>query len=156
MAPLRPRPDAATWLPILALGLLLAVAVTVTRRVPQSPAGRLHTAAGAVAAALTHGELAALWAELAPELRSPRGAAGWERLAYTVEGAAWRVLEVDAARGRTTVAFLGIRRGSHVGFRHGAGEAGAVAVDFIWQAEPRAVHGWQLVAVRDPERADAG
>ena len=37
-----------------------------------------------------------------------------------------------------------------------AGGEGAVAVDFIWQAEPGAAHGWRLVAVRDPERAGAG
>ena len=156
VAPLRPRPDAATWLPVVALVILLAVAITVTRRVPESPAGRLHTAAGAVAAALAHGDLASVWQELAPEVRSSQAAVGWERLAYTVEGATWRVLEVNVARGRTTVAFLGIPQRSPLGFRQGAGGEGAVAVDFILQAEPGVAHGWRLVAVRDPERAGAG
>lgn len=156
MSPFRPRPDAATWLPLVALGVLLALAVFVARRVPATPAGRLHGAAEDVARALAAGDVADVWSRLAPEARGFQAAVGWERLARTVEGAKWRVLAVDPSRARTTVVFLGLRQPTPFGLGQGAGEAGALAVDFVWQPDTTAPRGWQLVAARDAERPEAG
>ena len=112
MHPARPRPRAATVVPLVALCLLAAVALVVVQRVPGTAAGRLHASTQEVAGDLAAGRLTAVWERLDVPARRPEAVRSLQVIGSILRGARYRVLDVDAAAGRSTLLWEGAEAGS--------------------------------------------
>lgn len=94
-------------MPLVALLVLAAVALGVARRVPGTPAGRLHASTLEVSGDLAAGRLTAVWARIAGPARRPQAARTLEVVGGILRGGRFRVLEVDAVAGRSIVLWEG-------------------------------------------------
>lgn len=100
------HPAAATWIPLLALVLLVGVSVHLTQEAPDRPGARLLTAVQAFCVAVSSGEDEAALDHLAPGSRSALNAQRVARVVAERRGALWMVVKVDPDSGTTEILWL--------------------------------------------------
>lgn len=97
------RPAAATWIPLAAFLVLVAVSAGLTATSADRPGARLLVAVERFCAAVSEGEYERALDHVAGRSRSPLNAQRLARVVAERRGATWMVVAVDPDQGTTSV-----------------------------------------------------